>query len=106
MRLTAGTPGVLSLTAAFDSPQQAQTSSPDRITAALEGTAQTREGVTGRVRFRALVRARAEGGTVRSESGTLTVDGADAVTLLVSVGTSYNDYGTPPATTAPAPSAL
>ncbi|MGW2554947.1 glycoside hydrolase family 95 protein [Streptomyces sp. NPDC001635] len=92
VRLTAGTPGVLSLTAAFDSPQQAQTSSPDRITAALEGTAQTREGVTGRVRFRALVRARAEGGTVRSESGTLTVDGADAVTLLVSVGTSYNDY--------------
>ncbi|MGW2502915.1 glycoside hydrolase family 95 protein [Streptomyces sp. NPDC001588] len=92
VRLTAGTPGVLSLTAAFDSPQQAQTSSPDRITAALEGTAQTREGVTGRVRFRALVRARAEGGTVRSENGTLTVDGADAVTLLVSVGTSYNDY--------------
>ncbi|MET8964976.1 glycoside hydrolase family 95 protein [Streptomyces sp. NPDC004074] len=92
VRLTAGTPGVLSLTAAFDSPQQAQTSSPDRITAALEGTGQTREGVTGRIRFRALVRARAEGGTVRSENGTLTVDGADAVTLLVSVGTSYNDY--------------
>ncbi|WP_406431079.1 glycosyl hydrolase family 95 catalytic domain-containing protein [Streptomyces sp. NBC_01589] len=92
VRLTADTPGALSFTAAFDSPQQAQTSSPDRITAALEGTGQTREGVTGRVRFRALVRARAEGGTVRSESGTLAVDGADAVTLLVSVGTSYNDY--------------
>lgn len=29
---------------------------------------------------------------MRSESGTLTVTGADAVTLLVSVGTSYNDY--------------
>ncbi|MFF4829979.1 glycoside hydrolase N-terminal domain-containing protein [Streptomyces sp. NPDC001312] len=92
VRLTSDTPGALSFTAAFDSPQQAQTSSPDRITAALEGTGQTREGITGRVRFRALVRARAEGGTVRSENGTLAVDGADAVTLLVSVGTSYNDY--------------
>ncbi|MDN3026112.1 glycoside hydrolase family 95 protein [Streptomyces sp. S.PB5] len=92
VRLTADTPGALSLTAAFDSPQQTEKSSPDRVTAALEGTGQTREGITGRVRFRALVRARAEGGTVRSENGTLTVTGADAVTLLVSVGTSYNDY--------------
>ncbi|GGJ67710.1 glycoside hydrolase family 95 protein [Streptomyces brasiliensis] len=92
VRLTADAPGALSFTAAFDSPQQAQTSSPDRITAALEGTGETREGVTGRVRFRALARARAEGGIVRSENGTLSVDGADAVTLLVSVGTSYNDY--------------
>ncbi|MFE1465592.1 glycoside hydrolase N-terminal domain-containing protein [Streptomyces nigra] len=92
VRLTADTPGALSLTAAFDSPQQTQKSSPDRITAALEGTGQSREGVTGRVRFRALVRARAEGGTVSSENGTLTVTAADAVTLLVSVGTSYNDY--------------
>ncbi|MFI0898202.1 glycosyl hydrolase family 95 catalytic domain-containing protein [Streptomyces sp. NPDC020983] len=92
VRLTADTPGALSFTATFDSPQQAQTSSPDRITAALEGTGQTREGVTGGVRFRALVRARAEGGVVRSENGTLAVDRADAVTLLVSVGTSYNDY--------------
>ncbi|GGT03770.1 glycoside hydrolase family 95 protein [Streptomyces chromofuscus] len=92
IRLTADTPGALSLTATFDSPQQAQTSSPDRITAALEGVGQTREGITGRVRFRALVRARAEGGAVRSENGTLAVDGADAVTLLVSIGTSYNDY--------------
>ncbi|GGL92776.1 large protein [Streptomyces fumigatiscleroticus] len=92
VRLTADSPGALSFTAAFDSPQQAETSSPDRITAALEGTGQTREGITGRVRFRALVRALGEGGTVRGENGTLTVDGADAVTLLVSVGTSYNDY--------------
>ncbi|KOV23909.1 glycosyl hydrolase family 95 catalytic domain-containing protein [Streptomyces sp. XY152] len=92
VRLTADGPGALSFTAAFDSPQQAETSSPDRITAALEGTGQTREGVPGQVRFRALVRAHSEGGAVRSENGTLTVDGADAVTLLVSVGSSYNNY--------------
>ncbi|MFJ9915014.1 glycosyl hydrolase family 95 catalytic domain-containing protein [Actinacidiphila glaucinigra] len=92
VRLTAGTRGGLSFTAAFDSPQQSLTESPDPMTAALEGTGQTREGVTGQVRFRALVRAHAEGGTVRSENGTLAVTGADAVTLLVSVGTSYNDY--------------
>ncbi|WP_431946888.1 glycoside hydrolase family 95 protein [Actinacidiphila sp. bgisy167] len=92
VRLTADTRGSLSFTAAFDSPQQVRTDSPDPMTVGLEGTGQTREGVTGQVRFRALVRAHTEGGTVSSANGTLTVNGADAVTLLVSVGTSYNDY--------------
>ncbi|MFD8077275.1 glycoside hydrolase N-terminal domain-containing protein [Streptomyces sp. NPDC059718] len=92
VRLTAGGRGGLSFSAAFDTPQQAATDSPDPLTAAMEGIGQTREGVTGQVRFRALVRAHADGGTVRSENGTLTVTGADSATLLVSVGTSYLDY--------------
>ncbi|MES4907789.1 MULTISPECIES: glycoside hydrolase family 95 protein [unclassified Streptomyces] len=95
MRLTADAPGSVSFTAAFDSPQTVTASSPDRITVAIDGTSQTREGITGQVRFRALARARADGGTVSSEDGTLTVTGADSVTLLVSVGTSYTDYRNP-----------
>ncbi|EFL29292.1 alpha-L-fucosidase 2 [Streptomyces himastatinicus ATCC 53653] len=95
MRLTADRPGAVSFTAAFDSPQTVIASSPDRITVAIDGTSETREGVTGQVRFRALARARADGGTVSSENGTLTVTGADSVTLLVSVGTSYTDYRNP-----------
>ncbi|WP_319699867.1 glycoside hydrolase family 95 protein [Streptomyces sp. ME19-01-6] len=92
LRLTADTPGAISFTAAFDSPQSVTGSSPDRITVAIDGTGQTRSGVTGQVRFRALARARVEGGTVNSESGKLTVAGADSVTLLVSIGTSYTDF--------------
>ncbi|MPY48815.1 glycoside hydrolase family 95 protein [Streptomyces acidicola] len=95
MRLSADAPGAVSFTAAFDSPQTVTASSPDRITVAIDGTSQTREGITGQVRFRALARARADGGTVSSENGTLTVTGADSVTLLVSIGTSYTDYRNP-----------
>lgn len=61
----------------------------------LDGTGQTRSGITGQVRFRALARACAEGGTVGSEGGKLTVAGANSVTLLVSIGTSYTDFGNP-----------
>ncbi|MBA4866736.1 glycoside hydrolase family 95 protein [Streptomyces sp. PSKA54] len=95
MRLTADAPGAISFTATFDSPQKVTSSSPDRITIAIEGTGQTRSGVTGQVRFRALTRAHAEGGTVSSENGQLTITGADSVTLLVSIGTSYTDFRNP-----------
>ncbi|MFI0781069.1 glycosyl hydrolase family 95 catalytic domain-containing protein [Streptomyces sp. NPDC021212] len=92
VRLTGNTEGAISFTAAFDSPQTVAASSPDRNTVAIDGTSQSREGIAGQVRFRALARARADGGTVSSENGTLTVTGADSVTLLVSIGTSYTDY--------------
>ncbi|MEU0803779.1 glycoside hydrolase family 95 protein [Streptomyces sp. NPDC005970] len=95
MRLTADTPGSVSFTAAFDSPQDVTGSSPDRITVAIDGSGETRSGIAGQVRFRALARAHAEGGAVRSEGGELTVTGADSVTLLISVGTSYTDFRNP-----------
>ncbi|MBL1066905.1 glycoside hydrolase N-terminal domain-containing protein [Streptomyces sp. 7-21] len=92
VRLTADAPGSVSFSAAFSSPQASTVHSPDPLTAGLDGTTEDWEGVPGQVAFRALVTARADGGTVTSEGGTLTVTGADAVTLLVSVGSSYTSY--------------
>ncbi|GAA2113572.1 glycoside hydrolase family 95 protein [Streptomyces synnematoformans] len=92
MRLTADTPGSISFTAAFTSPQSASTASPDGTTIALEGISGSMEGIAGSVRFLALARAVAEGGTVSGSGGTLRVSDADSVTLLVSIGTSYVDY--------------
>ncbi|GAA2821972.1 hypothetical protein GCM10020220_008020 [Nonomuraea rubra] len=46
----------------------------------------------GEVRFQALARAEAKGGTVRVEGGTLVVEGVDEVTLLISMGSSYRSY--------------
>ena len=66
--------------------------SPDPLTIGLDGTAETVDGIAGQVRFRALATVRATGGSVTSQNGTLTVTGADAVTLLVSIGTNYTSY--------------
>ncbi|WP_407562286.1 glycosyl hydrolase family 95 catalytic domain-containing protein [Streptomyces sp. 184] len=92
MRLTADAPGSISFTAAFASPQNASASSPDATTIALEGISGSMEGIAGSVRFLALARAVAEGGTVSGSGGTLRVANADSVTLLISIGTSYVDY--------------
>ncbi|MGP4113698.1 glycoside hydrolase family 95 protein [Streptomyces sp. 4N509B] len=92
VRLTADTGGRVSFSATFDSPQSSSTLSPDPLTIGLDGTTEGWEGVPGQVRFRALATARATGGRVTSGNGTLTVEGADAVTLLVSVGSGYTTF--------------
>jgi alpha-L-fucosidase 2 len=92
VRLTAETPGSISFTASFSTPQRATTSSPDGTTIALDGRSGDQRGIAGSVRFLALARAAAEGGSTSSSSGTLRVTGANSVTLLISIGTSYVDH--------------
>ncbi|WP_129786925.1 glycoside hydrolase family 95 protein [Promicromonospora panici] len=92
MRLTADASGSISFTAAFDSAQRTTTASPDATAIALDGVSSDQEGIPGQVRFLASARAVADGGSVSSVDGRLTVSGADSVLLLVSIGSSYVDH--------------
>ncbi|MFF0326525.1 glycoside hydrolase N-terminal domain-containing protein [Nonomuraea angiospora] len=92
LRLTADKPGSITFSATFDSPQRTTRSSPDGTTVALDGVSGDMEGVTGSVRFLALARVVAEGGSVSSSGGTLQVRSADSVTVLISIGSSYVNY--------------
>ncbi|NUT47288.1 MAG: glycoside hydrolase family 95 protein [Saccharothrix sp.] len=92
VRLTAETPGSISFTASFSTPQRATASSPDGATIGLDGRSGDQRGIAGSVRFLALVKAITEGGSTSSSGGTLRVSGATSATLLISIGTSYVDY--------------
>jgi alpha-L-fucosidase 2 len=92
VRLTAGTAGRISFTASFNTPQRATKSSPDARTIALDGRSGDHRGIAGSVKFLTLARAVVEGCGTTSSGGTLQVTNANAVTLLVSIGTSYVDY--------------
>jgi len=92
MRLTAETPGSVSFSASFSTPQRVTASSPDATTIALDGISGDYRGIAGSVRFQVLAKAVAEGGTTSSSGGTLRVSNANAVTLLISIGTSYVNY--------------
>ncbi|MEN3541165.1 glycoside hydrolase family 95 protein, partial [Microbispora sp. ZYX-F-249] len=92
IRLTADKPGSITFGATFDSPQRTTLTSPDGTTVALDGVSGNFEGITGQVKFLALAKAVAEGGTVTSSGGTLQVSAADSVTLLISIGSSYVSY--------------
>ncbi|MFT7835864.1 glycoside hydrolase N-terminal domain-containing protein [Saccharothrix sp. BKS2] len=92
VRLTAETPGSVSFTASFGTPQRATASSPDGTTIALDGRSGDQRGIAGSVRFLALARAVSTGGSTGSSGGVLRVSNADSVTLLISIGTSHVDY--------------
>ncbi|GLX10913.1 hypothetical protein Misp03_78390 [Microbispora sp. NBRC 16548] len=92
VRLTADKPGSITFSATFDSPQRTTLTSPDSTTVGLDGVSGNFEGITGQVKFLALAKAVAEGGTVTSSGGTLQVSAADSVTLLISIGSSYVSY--------------
>ncbi|WP_367129397.1 glycoside hydrolase N-terminal domain-containing protein [Saccharothrix sp. HUAS TT1] len=92
VRLTAETPGAVSFTASFSTPQRATASSPDGTTIGLDGRSGDQRGIAGAVRFLVLAKAVATGGSTSSSGGALRVSNADSVTLLISIGTSYVDY--------------
>lgn len=92
VRLSADTPGAVGFTARFTSPQRSGGSAVDAHTIALDGVGGDWYGRPGSVRFRGLARAESEGGRVSTDGGTLTVEGADAATLVISLATSYRNY--------------
>jgi alpha-L-fucosidase 2 len=92
VRLTASKPGRISFLAAFDSPQKSAMEALAPDTLALNGSGETVAGFDGAIRFTALACCKAEGGQVKTGPDGLSVDGADAVTLLISIGTSYRNY--------------
>jgi alpha-L-fucosidase 2 len=92
MRLTAETPGSISFSATFSTPQRATVSSPDSTTIALDGRSGDQRGIAGSVRFLALAKTVVDGGSTTSSGGTLRVSNANSVTLLISIGTSYVNY--------------
>ncbi|MER6008813.1 glycoside hydrolase N-terminal domain-containing protein [Nonomuraea angiospora] len=92
VRLTADKPGSITFSATFGSPQRTTRSSPDGTTVALDGISGDQRGLAGKVKFLALARAVAEGGSVSSSGGTLQVRSANSVTVLISIGSSYVNY--------------
>ncbi|MCK9793001.1 glycoside hydrolase family 95 protein [Isoptericola sp. 4D.3] len=92
VRLRTDAPGGVSFDASFSSLQETTTLAHDGRTLALEGRSGDAEGLEGLVRFVALARAVTEGGAVVCDESSLRVRGADAVTLLVTMGTSHRSY--------------
>lgn len=95
IRLTADQPGQISFNATYNSPQRTSMARHSADTLALNGISSDAQGIPGAVKYQALVRALPEGGHVRTGEDSLSVTGADAVTVLISIGTSYKNYRDP-----------
>ena len=95
-RLTANRPGSVSFTVGMDSPHKSA-----RVSVAGPGELALRGEVQkGGIRFEARLRVLADGGKVTARGDTLSVEGANAVTLLLAGATnhvSYHDLSADPA---------
>jgi alpha-L-fucosidase 2 len=92
LRLTADRPGCINVTVGMTTPQNATVGIEDGNTVVLRGVNAEAEGVKGALRFAARLRVLTQRGDVVTENGSLVVEQADAVTLLVAVATSFKSY--------------
>jgi alpha-L-fucosidase 2 len=94
VRISSNRPGRITFSATLSRERDAESSTAGPETIALEGQAipngerHAAERKTG-VRFQGLLRAFAEGGSIRSANGTLSVENADAATLLLAAATTF-----------------
>lgn len=92
VRLSASGKGAVSFHSGFSTPQPRATAAVSGNDLVLSGVTTDHEGVEGKVRFKALARIKAEGGTVSSTDSSLVVKNADAVTIYISIATNFNRY--------------
>jgi alpha-L-fucosidase 2 len=91
VRLMASEPGKLSFAAALDRPERfaTQVSGPGELLM----TGQLNNGTDGNgMRYAARLRVRGKGGTVSGEGGTLRIEGANEVVLLITAATDYDGF--------------
>ncbi|MFO1488377.1 MAG: glycoside hydrolase N-terminal domain-containing protein [Verrucomicrobiota bacterium] len=92
VRLTADRPGSLNLRAHMMTPfTEAQKTVADGLLK-LTGTSGAFNGKPGQVRFESLVKVNPEGGSITVGEDSIAVKGADAVTFLITCGTSFVNY--------------
>lgn len=93
MRLTASKRNSISFEARFSNTLSASkvnaTSSHDLI---VTGTTNDHEGIKGLVKFKGIARMKLEGGTIESGDSSVTISNANAVTIYISIASSFKNY--------------
>ena len=91
LRLTADKPRKISCSLSMKSPHRSSVAAV-RGRLVLSGVTGDHEGQKGKVQFQAHVTVSAEGGKVSYAGDSISVTGADAATIYVSIGTNFKKY--------------
>ena len=90
-RLTCSQPNFITCHVRVSSPQQHAVTA-NRNMLILTGISGNQDGLKGSVKFETQIRAIVEGGQVITDTAGIHITKADAVTILVSVGTNFKSY--------------
>ena len=92
LRLTASKSGQISFSAAYSSPHKKVDIRSSGINLIMEGTSSDHEGIKGLIKYQVISRFKNEGGKISTTDSTITVNGANAVTIYISIATNFNNY--------------
>ncbi len=100
VRLSADAPGAVSLSAELSGGEDGQVHEDETYDVSVAGSDElvltgrtaSYHGIEGKVRYEARVKVVAEGGAVSADGGKLTVESADAVVLLIGMGSNFVNY--------------
>lgn len=92
VRLSADRPGAIACKVWLDSPQPGAALRADGADLVLAGRNAAQDAIEGALRFEARLAATPSGGQLRSDDTGLAVSGADEVTLLLAIATSYRGF--------------
>ena len=92
LRITANEPGSITFSLKAESPQLDFEAKADSDRFILKGTSGDFDNKSGRVKFHTIVHPEVVGGNITHQDTALTINEADEVTLLISVGTNFKNY--------------
>jgi alpha-L-fucosidase 2 len=92
VRLTTDQPAQISFVASLKTPQRATVTTEGADTLVMDGVNGSADGISGALKFQARVRVLPEGGKASTDATSVSVSGADAVTLLIAAATSYKNF--------------
>jgi len=92
VRLTASRPKSISCTLSMQTPMVNHRVSTEGKNLVLNGTTDSKSGITGQVKFEAKVKAVNQGGSISASDTSVIIKGADIVTVYVAMGTNFINY--------------
>ena len=91
VRISADRPAAINLDLSLTSPQSASVSATDNLVR-VSGSGPADQGVTGALRFEAQAKILPEGGKRTTHDAHIEIRGANAVTILLAMATSYKNF--------------
>jgi len=92
IHLTADKPGSITCAATFNTPQQDAVLTNEDGGIKLMGTSGWHEGQKGKIMFTGRAKAKAKGGEVTCNDGSLQINNADEATIYVTIATNFKKY--------------
>jgi alpha-L-fucosidase 2 len=92
VRLTADRPNSITFSASVKSPQQATVAVKGNNELVLSGISGNKDGVPGKAKFQSQIRFKTEGGTTAGSGESVSITGANAVTVYISIATNFVNY--------------